>query len=252
MRIYGISDIHIDYRENKKWLNSLSCYDYTNDVIILAGDISDDLRLIEQAFKVLSNRFLEVFYVPGNHDLWVRFEKKIDSFIKFKEIKLLANYYGVHMKPYSFKELSIVPLYSWYDYTFGEPSKELINSWTDFTACKWPFNYDVKSVNNYFNSINDEFIKVSNRKIISFSHFLPSIELMPSFIPKDKRFIYPVLGSTLLMKYIKQLGSSIHIYGHSHVNVHIVKDNVLYINNAFGYPYETSITAKKLKCVYEI
>lgn len=41
------------------------------------------------------------------------------------------------------------------------------------------------------------------------------------------------------------------VYGHSHINRQVFKDNTMYINNAFGYPDETQITAKELKCVFE-
>lgn len=251
MKVYAISDIHLDYNENMQWLNSISSNDYKNDIIILAGDISHDLKIIKEAFKILSIRFKEVFFVAGNHDLWVSHKSSVDSITKLEELKLIANSYGIHMKPYSFEGLSIVPLFSWYDYSFGKPSIELISSWRDYTACRWRGNNDVYEINQYFISMNSEFLNIENEMIISFSHFLPDIGLMPSYIPQHKRFIYPVLGSTLLMKDIKKLGSSIHIYGHSHVNTSVRKEGTLFINNAYGYPYEKSITSKKLKCIYE-
>jgi hypothetical protein len=40
------------------------------------------------------------------------------------------------------------------------------------------------------------------------------------------------------------------VYGHSHVNRDVAIDGVTYINNAFGYPRETRITAKALRCVH--
>ncbi len=245
-----ISDIHIDYKENRNWLDSLSHYDYINDGIILAGDVSENITLIEEAFQILSSRFKEVFYVPGNHDLWVRFDNEINSFMKFQKIKKVADNYGIHMKPFSLGCLSIIPLLSWYDYTFGEPDKELINSWSDYFACRWPKGKDMNEINDFFISMNHEYLKTKNEKIISFSHFMPSISLLPSFIPSNKRFIYPVMGSALLMEQIKKLGSFLHVYGHSHINVHVKKEGVVYINNAFGYPHETLLTSKKLKCIH--
>jgi predicted phosphodiesterase len=75
---------------------------------------------------------------------------------------------------------------------------------------------------------------------------------MPSFIPPAKRLPYPVLGSSLIERQIRKLNSDIHIYGHSHVNNRVRKDNTLYINNAFGYPHEVRITSKQLLCVFDI
>jgi Icc-related predicted phosphoesterase len=106
-------------------------------------------------------------------------------------------------------------------------------------------------ITRHFISMNVPLLNTTNKLIISFSHFMPRIDIMPDFIPLFQRRLYPVLGSSLLEQQIRKLGSHIHVYGHSHVNRFIEKDGVTYINNAFGYPYETAITAKKLLCIYE-
>lgn len=41
MRVFTLSDIHIEYMVNKQWVADLSAIDYRDDVLILAGDISD-------------------------------------------------------------------------------------------------------------------------------------------------------------------------------------------------------------------
>ncbi|MDY6967458.1 MAG: metallophosphoesterase family protein, partial [Spirochaetota bacterium] len=239
MRIFAVSDIHIDYKKNRIWLHSLSKYDYKEDILILAGDVSDIAQLLEEGFRALKDRFYEVLYVPGNHDLWVQRNKDSNSMERFYHIKTLAENYGILMKPYHFESLSIVPLFSWYDYTFGKPSDDLYDIWLDYSYCKWPNNLEESEITNFFHSLNVESLDIKNRSIISFSHFLPRIDLMPSIIPQSKRIIYPTLGSLMLEEQIRRLGSDIHIYGHSHVNMHISKEKILYINNAFGYPSET-------------
>jgi hypothetical protein len=65
------------------------------------------------------------------------------------------------------------------------------------------------------------------------------------------RYLFPVLGAARLGQQVFQLRSSIHVYGHSHLNRRVLRDGTLYVNNAFGYPYETHIAAKMLYCVYE-
>ena len=69
---------------------------------------------------------------------------------------------------------------------------------------------------------------------------------MPSLIPSGKRKLYPVLGSSHLERGIRFLGSDIHPNGHSHVNRDVVIGRVRYINNAFAYPSETHLAAKRL------
>ena len=104
----------------------------------------------------------------------------------------------------------------------------------------------------FLRQMNEPFLSIHNEFIISYSHFVPRIDVMPSYIPLSKRDLYSVLGSSVLEAQIRKLGSQIHIYGHSHINRDIWLDNTQYINNAFGYPYETQITMKKLKQIHEI
>ena len=252
MRIFALSDIHIDYEENRKWISGLSTNDYKNDILVLAGDITDHIYSIEKIFRNLKKIFSEILYVPGNHDLWVQRGETGDSFEKLKRLGKMSLETGIRMKPYHTNGLSIIPLYGWYDYTFGLPSKEIINEWMDYIACKWPAGYDEEEITRYFISKNESSLHMTNKHTISFSHFVPRIDLMPSYIPAAKRALYPVLGTNLLEDQIRRIGSCIHIYGHTHVNANVVKDGIRYINNAFGYPHELYISAKKMFCVLEL
>jgi 3',5'-cyclic AMP phosphodiesterase CpdA len=72
MRILAISDLHTDFRENKVLLEQLSDVAYQQDILIAAGDISDRLETLTSTLTLLRAKFMRVFYVPGNHELWVR------------------------------------------------------------------------------------------------------------------------------------------------------------------------------------
>ena len=248
MRIFAVSDIHLDYDLNVDWLLNLSKFDYQDDILILAGDISDAPRLLELCFKNLATRFKKVLYVPGNHDLWVFRTHEPTSLEKYTRVRDIAGAAGVSMEPFHQGSLSIVPLLSWYDYSFGLPSDELRQVWMDFKACTWPPNFDITQ---YFLNKNIPFLEIQNGTVISFSHFLPRIDVMPPYIPASKRMLYPILGTELLDQQIRKLKPSIHVYGHSHVNRRVFIEDICYINNAFGYPSETRITAKKLMCIFE-
>jgi hypothetical protein len=99
--------------------------------------------------------------------------------------------------------------------------------------------------------MNQPLSRPVNNTVISFSHFLPRIDVMPDFIPPQHRILYPVLGTDSLEQQIRQIRSDIHVYGHSHVNRKIKIDGITYINNAYGYPSETRISAKRLLSIYE-
>lgn len=252
-RVFAISDLHLDYAVNAQWVADLSLHEYQDDVLILAGDISDSPKLLAFCFSEMARRFHRVLYVPGNHDLWVlRFETDLDSLQKWELVRGLANAYGVLLEPWHEGELSIVPLLSWYDYSFGLPAAPLQEAWMDFYACKWPSGWQAAEISQHFLQANLPHLQHRNQKLITFSHFMPRIDIMPDDMPLARRAIYPVLGSHALDLQIRQLQPQIHVYGHSHLNRRVLKDGITYINNAFAYPNEKRIAAKQLLCIDEV
>lgn len=252
MRIFALSDLHADYDVNARWIASLSTADYTNDVLILAGDVTDRRHLLEWCLGMLVKRFRKVLFVPGNHDLWVvRDDRTKSSFHKFDEVCAVVESSGASMQAFRERGVSIIPLLAWYDYSFGEPSEELRAAWMDYRACRWPSGTTDKDVAAHFGTLNDEHVIPVGDKVITYSHFLPRIDLMPGFLPCASRLLYPILGSTEIDRRLRRLSSSIHVYGHSHVNRHVKIDGVSYVNNAFGYPSETWITSKRLISVHD-
>lgn len=252
MRVFALSDIHIDYDVNAKWIANLSIAEYQNDVLILAGDVTDTRRLLDWCLSTLAKRFKKVLFVPGNHDLWViREDREKNSLQKFDDVCAVVESSGASMQAFRERGVSIIPLLAWYDYSFGEPSEELRSIWMDYHACRWPSGFTEKDIAAHFAAFNNKQVSLVGDEVITYSHFLPRIDLMPGFIPSAKKLLYPVLGSAQLERQLRRLNPNIHVYGHSHVNRHVKIDGVSYINNAFGSPSETWITSKRLRCIHE-
>ncbi|MBY0317256.1 MAG: metallophosphoesterase [Reyranella sp.] len=252
MRVFAVSDIHIDFPENAAWFSNLSREEYQDDVLILAGDVSHSLEDLDRPLTALARCFAKVFYVPGNHELWViRDLETLSSLEKFQKVRAVAEECGASTRPQLSPEISIVPLFGWYDYSFGEPGPELKERWADYLACKWPPAYGVREITSHFIQMNDSVPTVGSGTVITFSHFLPRIDVMPDRISERNRFLYPILGSSLLDRQIRRIGASIHLYGHSHVNNRTTIDGITYINNAFGYPAEEAFASRRLLCIYD-
>lgn len=252
MRVFAVSDLHVDYAENLQWVMNISSQDFQQDVLILAGDVSDKLELLTQVFEDLQKKFHAVLFVPGNHELWVQNEEFDCSLVKYEAILRLCKEIGIHTELFHTSNASFVPLLSWYDFSFGEPDQALLRAWRDFRACNWPEHLDdSKKVCAHFLAKNLPLPELRDKYVISYSHFLPRIDVMPSGIPLQRRQVYPVLGSSSLGEQIKILQPNIHVYGHSHVNQVIEIDGVTYINNAFAYPREKRIARKQLHCVVD-
>jgi len=262
-----VSDIHVDYPQNLEWVLGLDCHEYQADVLLLAGDVSEDMNLLERVLRGCLERFAKVMFVPGNHDLWVRRCTYDCSLAKFGRILELCGELGVATEPFEYEGAEFLPLFSWYDFSFGSMERSLRLGWRDFYACSWPESLpDSHAVTRYFHQLNNgvfEWIKARSvhrsheshglapNPRITCSHFLPTIELMPSWVPESKRTVYPVLGSVELGAQVRRLAPDIHVYGHSHVNQIIKIDSTHYVNNAFATPRETRIAAKQLRCIYD-
>ncbi|MDA0689028.1 MAG: metallophosphoesterase [Proteobacteria bacterium] len=253
MRLYTVSDLHVDYAENLGWVRSLSGEDYSGDRLILAGDITDDMELLRSVLSGFAATFKSVHFVPGNHELWIDRGDYACSLEKFEAVLELCRELDVHVDPYHDERLSVLPLFSWYDFSFGEPGVYLRRAWRDFRACEWPEHLaDTGELSEYFLEKNLANLQVENELVVSFSHFLPRIDVMPDRIPEKRRKVYPVLGSMKLGEQVRQLKPDIHIYGHSHVNQQIELEGTTYINNAYAYPKEDRIARKALHCVAEL
>lgn len=252
MRVYAVSDIHVDYKENLDWILGLDREEFADDILILAGDVTDNLSLLGRVFYSLAACFKEVMFVPGNHDLWVRDDEFDCSLEKLEAINKLCKSCGIHSGVFEAPGISFVPLYSWYDFSFGEPDRHLRLAWRDFHACAWPAHLSqTQDISAHFLDMNASRLSIENDVVISYSHFLPRIDVMPSQIPLKRRNIYPVLGSEALGEQVSQLAPDIHVYGHSHVNQSIRLDDIEFVNNAFAYPSESRIARKALLCIYE-
>lgn len=250
MRVFAISDIHADFAPNARWIADVSTVDYRNDILILAGDVTDRLPLLGWCLSTLAARFRKVLFVPGNHELWVvRDGQDKTSWQKLEEVTAVAASSGASMQPLHADGVSIFPLLSWYDYSFGEPSAELESMWMDFHACRWPEGSGVKDIALRLAGFNDRYVASGSGKTITFSHFLPRRDLLPQ---GSRRVLDPVLGTMQLDRQLRLLNPSIHVYGHSHINRNVQIDGISYINNAFGYPHETWMTSRRLLCIHDM
>jgi len=263
MRVFAISDVHTDFRDNLWQLTQLSTHDYRDDALILAGDVSHDLGVLQQTFRIFVERFRHVFFVPGNHELWIRANEHRHSVEKFHDVLRLCESLGVRTAPEVIgageERVCVVPLFSWYakpgegsdslyrERATEEPSESV---WTDDYLCKWPTTVNFRPV-QFFMDMNGPRVNAQYEvSRISFSHFLPRQDLMfagpgeappPGPTPPPHPFNFSrVAGSSLIEQQIRRLGSRVHVYGHQHRNRCRLYDGIWYVSNCLGYPDERS------------
>lgn len=273
-----MSDIHTDYALNMDWARSLASEPaYRHDVLLLAGDVSDKLDIFQETLAVLAGSFGAVFFVPGNHDLWCRRDGSdgADSLDKLRRLDEICSDLGVLTTPQRVAMadggcVSILPLLSFHHSSFDTepdvtglrlPSARAIVS--DYKATRWPEALVCGEVAlaQWLDDENDTLpgarataqaqgrpgiepllsygeARDGGAHLISFSHFLPRIELIP-----EKRFlIYPPLmsavGSDPLGRRMASVRPDVHVFGHTHFGWDAAIDGVRYVQAALATPSE--------------
>jgi 3',5'-cyclic AMP phosphodiesterase CpdA len=125
MKLYAISDLHLDYAINRAALQALP--PHPEDWLILGGDLGHTTDDLQFALQVLSQRFQRLFWVPGNHDLWTlpKDRSGLRGEAKYQCLVALCRDYGVSTPEDPYVRWSgtgeaclICPLFLLYDYSF--------------------------------------------------------------------------------------------------------------------------------------
>jgi len=239
--------------------------------------VSGDTALLQEALLTFRAKFGRVFFTPGNHDLWLTSRERrlgMSSLDKLAELlRWCEEEAGVDTRPARVGgRVWVVPILSWYHSTFdtepdivgwqGIPPVERVMR--DFKRCVWPRPLggdDDSLLAAHFDGLNggayqglwDQAREAASagEPVISFSHFLPHIELNP-----EKRFLYlPTLpraiGSDYLGQRVTDLAPAMHIFGHTHFGFDGVLDKdgarVRYIQAALGSPKERRVRMPSLE-----
>ena len=134
MKLYAISDLHIDHDSNRMEMENLP--EYPEDWLIVAGDVCSTRSHLRFAFRVLTEKFARVIWVPGNHELWsTRSDDNRMGEAKYMDLVDICHDFGVISPedPYVMWEGEggphhIVPLFLLYDYSFRPDDVEQENA----------------------------------------------------------------------------------------------------------------------------
>ncbi|CAE7256538.1 unnamed protein product [Symbiodinium natans] len=248
-RLLAWSDLHVDMGENQRFLEGVG--GDGEAAVILCGDLCTNLELLRSTLELCVSRFRAVFYVPGNHELWVARDardpsQQATSFTKFLDILRLCAECGVHTKPaFIAPGVAVCPLFSWYQ---GDFSGVMVPHGGFDSATFWPeladdpHNPQDPQIATFFRGLNDARVaqaanlrkKGELTSLWTFSHFLPRKELNMS----GEHAVMPpgVAGDPALDLQLRAAGAVGHVYGHSHIGQDRVYEGVRYVQQPLGYP----------------
>jgi 3',5'-cyclic AMP phosphodiesterase CpdA len=127
--LWAISDLHVGYAENRAHVEMLRP-DTPGDWLIVAGDVAEVFSQIERTLALLRQRYEQVIWTPGNHELWThprdplqlrgrhRYERLVEA---CRRIGVLTpeDPYPVWTGPGG--PVTIAALFLLYDYSFRAP-----------------------------------------------------------------------------------------------------------------------------------
>ncbi|MEW5298208.1 MAG: hypothetical protein WDW36_001358 [Sanguina aurantia] len=209
-RVMVLSDLHVDQHNNMAALEEISPRAFQDTVLLVAGDVADSFAATRLALQLLRSKFARVFFTPGNHDLWVRTPQDSarfpDSICKMLALWALCDELDVDIAPAEVTHgVWVVPLFSWYAHTFDvrdpRPGRLRFDRF-----CTWPISdLDVTPT------------------VITMSHFLPRTELPFAHGVSE---MAKAVGCLHLEGQICQLGSGLHVHGHTHISCDVTLPRV--------------------------
>jgi predicted phosphodiesterase len=150
-RLWAISDIHLSFKGNREALEKL--LPHPHDDLILCGDVGESAEHCRIAFTKVKECFRNVYWVPGNHELYTLPSEKEHGArgeAKYMECVNIAREFGV-LTPeddYTLWEgeggpVLIAPIFTLYDYSFRPEHVKLEN------ALEWAREEDIEATDEH-------------------------------------------------------------------------------------------------------
>jgi Icc-related predicted phosphoesterase len=234
MRIQYCSDLHLEFEENRRYLEAAPL-SVSGDILILAGDIVPlhDEFLSNPFFNTISKNFKQIYWVPGNHEFYY---KNISEYSKSFNIQIYSNINIVHNIQLYFEDIHFVFSTLWSKISNGN-EKIIERSVSDFECIS---TNDKKFKASDFNRLHDEsldFVKQcltgNLKKTVVVTHHLPSV-LCNLDIHNNSTINEAFCVD--LTDYIYDSNVNFWIHGHNHFNHNpLIIGKTIMLTNQLGY-----------------
>ncbi|MCM2419535.1 MULTISPECIES: metallophosphoesterase family protein [unclassified Streptomyces] len=257
-KLWGISDLHVAFAENRKIVEGLRPESDT-DWLIVAGDVGELTDGIEWALTLLSGRYARVVWAPGNHDLWTPAEDPVQlrGEARYRHLVEMCRSLGVLTPedPYPVWEGAggpavVAPLFVLYDYTFrtdtaANKEESLAQAYKSGIVCSDEFLLHpdpYPSLDAWCRAR----LKESERRLRDCDPALPLVLVnhFPLVRQPTRILHYPEFaqwcGTERTADWHRRFTVSAVVYGHLHIPRTAWYDGVRFEEVSVGYPREWS------------
>jgi putative phosphoesterase len=274
LKIAAISDLHVLPDEgDRELLESIRrrVEEIDPDVFVIAGDISDRIKVLSDSLSLLKVDSCTNLYVAGNHDIWFEEGESPTSLEKYsKYIGQICKKQGFHHLPdgpYTIEDFAFVGSIGWYDYSFRRPELEIPMKnyeqkeyrgavWYDLFKVDWNYR-DLEATSLFNQKLEYDLSTLPDEveHVVYVSHHLPFCELTlyKDRLPWD--FHSAFMGAQSTGEILVNDGRVVlSISGHSHIRNKISIEGItaLVVPLGYGRPDRNNIDTIVRKAVATI
>ncbi len=247
-QLFALSDLHVDYDQNWKALDTLE--PRAQDYLLIAGDISHKVDRFEACLKKLTQKFNTLYWSPGNHDLWEDPQANISGEAKYQKLVKICQNLSVKTPEDAFdtlmlngKKTSIATTFTAYDYSFCPPG------FNPEEAIKWAYETHTRCADElrlktapYKSMIEWCDARISYTKtrletikndILYLNHYPIKQDL--ARLPLIPRF-YIWCGTKKTESFLNDYPIKYVVYGHLHIPRYHEESDTHFYESSFGYP----------------
>ncbi len=242
MKIQYASDLHLEFPENRKFLEENDIIP-SAEILILAGDIilNKHKKKAEIFFKEWRKQFKYIIHVPGNHEYYSG--EILHAYPNYYKA-ISDNHFKVNNKTITIENVRFIcsTLWTHIPIDMKEEFERRSNDYKLIQYSKKSLEHRQITVEdtNFFHSISVQFLenelsKPFEGKTVVVTHQLPSFDLV---FNQDSSQLIKHYCATNLEKIYSNHDIDLWVFGHYHRTVDKTLLNTKFISNPLGYMTE--------------